>query len=97
MMLQTIKPLIPSSVRSRVAHMYYMSKWHSYAQKKFGDRYDWQAPGPMPPDELITTEALMNQTDLEYRRRPEWYFTTGCRAAQGIIEVLEQQSFDLPI
>src|SRR3954462_9933486 len=66
-------------------------------EKKFGDRYVWQATGSMPPDELITTEALMRQTDLEYRRRPGWYFTTGCRAARGIIEILEQHSFDLHI
>jgi Flp pilus assembly protein TadD/SAM-dependent methyltransferase len=66
-----------------------------YLKNIFGNRYKPHSSGPLPPAELITTEALMRKDDLKLRARPEWYFSGGFRDARTVLTMLETSAFDL--
>jgi SAM-dependent methyltransferase len=64
-------------------------------RKTFGDRYKPHGPGPLPPAELITTEALMYKDDLKLRASAKYYFGAGFRGARTVLTMLETCGFDL--
>jgi SAM-dependent methyltransferase len=65
-----------------------------YLRDKFGDRYIAHDAGPMPPPELIETEALLHAGDLEVRAKPAWYFGSGRRELWTVLTMVEQYGFD---
>jgi SAM-dependent methyltransferase len=94
-MVERIGTILPEGLRTGLGYHYKKYMFHRYLQKVFGDRYQPHSPGPMPPLELITTEALMQKDDLNIRAKPEWYFGSGCREAWTVLTMLQQCSCDL--
>ena len=66
-----------------------------YLKNIFGNDYEPHNSGPLPPAELITTEALMQKDDLKLRATPEHYFSSGLHDARTVLTMLETWGFDL--
>ena len=94
-MVERIGNILPEGLRTALGFHYKKYIFHRYLRNVFGNRYQPQSPGPMPPAELITTEALLHQNDLNIRAKPDWYFGSGCREAWTVLTMLEQCSFNL--
>src|SRR5438132_8991537 len=87
--------ILPYELKSVLGYHYKKHVFFSYSKETFGARCQQQSPGPMPPPELIRTEALMHQDDLRVRAKPEWYYGSGYREAWTVLTMLEDCSFDL--
>jgi SAM-dependent methyltransferase len=94
-MVDRISRILPYTLKTVLGHRYKRYMFFRYLKATFGDRYKPQKPGPMPPPELIATEALMHKDDLKVRAKPEWYFGSGFREAWTVLNMLEDCSFDL--
>src|SRR6266851_3277933 len=57
-------------LRTVLGYPYTKYMFSRYLKEAFGDRYKTQSPGPVPPPELITTEALMYKDELKARAKP---------------------------
>ena len=93
--VERISRILPESLRTTLGYYYKRYMFHRYLREVFSDRYEPRNQGPMVPSELITTEALMYEEDLNIRARPEWYLGSGYREAWTVLTMLEQCSFDL--
>src|SRR5712671_2013815 len=90
-----ISRILPYDLRMALGYPYTRYIFYRSLKEAFGDRYKPQSPGPVPPPELITTEALMRQDELKIRAKPERYFGSGFRDAWTVLTMLEHCSFDL--
>jgi SAM-dependent methyltransferase len=93
--VERVTTLLPGSLQ---AELYYYKEQYGfsrYLSKSFGDRYKLCDSGPLPPAELITTEALMYKDDLKLRAKRQNYFGTGFRTARTVLTMLEDWGFDL--
>lgn len=87
--------ILPERLRWRLMFEYRKREFFSYVRAKFGNRLRVLHPGPLPPPELITTEALMHKHDLQMRSTRELYFGTGYREAQAVLSTVEDAGIDL--
>jgi len=84
----------PLKVRSRLVLEYQDRKFHRYLKQVFGGRYGWTSPGPVPPPELVTTEALMTKDELGFKCSPGIYFGSGYNSAMRCLQALQRCGFD---
>jgi SAM-dependent methyltransferase len=94
-MVDRITTILPYDLKTVLGYSYKRYMFFRYLKEAFGDRCKPQSPGPMPPPELIATEALMHGDDLKIRATPEWYFGSGFREAWTVLTTLEQHTCDL--
>ncbi len=93
--VERISLVLPTTLRTVLGYSYKRVMFFHYLEKAFGDRCRPQSPGPMPPLELITTEALMHKDDLKVQGTPASYFGSGFRDAWTILTTLERCSCEL--
>jgi SAM-dependent methyltransferase len=97
--LETFKPvlraILPGEIRAYLLRVYYELRFRQYVRSKFVGRYRRQASGPLPPPELITTEALMTKDELRSKSSPGIYFGRGYSAALHCLSKLERSSCNL--
>src|ERR1700747_855271 len=87
--------VLPYELRKMLGYPYKKYMFFRYLKKTAGARYKPQDLGPMPPPELITTEALMYRDDLKIEGKSASYFGSGFRDAWIILTMLNAYSFDL--
>ena len=90
-----VSMVLPAPVQ---AELYYYKRQYGFfrfLRKTFGDRYKPCDSGPLPPAELITTEALMYKDDLKTRAKRQYYFGGGFRTARTVLTALEDCGCDL--
>jgi SAM-dependent methyltransferase len=92
---QTYVSILPEGLRWRLMLEYRKRGFFSYVKGKFGRRVKIWDSGPLPPPELITTEALMHKRDLRMRSTGELYFGTGYREARAVLSTVEGAGLDL--
>ncbi len=85
---------LPYGLKSMLGYPYKTYMHSRYLRQKFGSRYHARDPGPMPPLDLIETEALLYAADLSLRAKPAWYFGSGRREAWTVLTMAEQYGFD---
>jgi SAM-dependent methyltransferase len=93
--IDRISKKLPHDVKITLGYPYTRHIFFRHIKETFGDRYRPQSAGPVPPPELITTEALMYHDDLKIQAKPERYFGSGFRDAWIILTLLKRCSFDL--
>lgn len=97
--VERVSTSLPGPLRAELYYLYYYQAQYGffrYLRKTFGDRYKRRGSGPLPPAELITTEALMYKDDLKLRGKRPNYFGAGFRTARNVLMTLEDWGFDLP-
>jgi SAM-dependent methyltransferase len=94
-MIEGVGNILPGDSRTALGYYYRKYRFRHYLKEVFSNRYKPQDPGPMPPPELIATEALMHKEDLNIRAKSKWYFGSGYRDAWKVLTMVEQCSFDL--
>lgn len=87
--------LVPDQVGWALGHRYARHALFCYLRQTYGSRFQPQDPGPVPPPELITTEALMHRDLLRAKCRPAHYFGSGYRSVWTVLTMLERYAFDL--
>jgi SAM-dependent methyltransferase len=92
---QAYVSILPERLRWRLMLEYRKREFFNYAKARFGSRFKALSAGPLPPPELITTEALMHEHDLQMRSTRELYFGTGYREARAVLSTVEDAGLDL--
>src|ERR1700751_389730 len=87
--------LVPQKFLFNAGHRYYRSKFARFVRKRLPGRDHGDGPGPLPPPELIATEALMREQDLAARSQADWHFGSGCRDALRVLQDLANTGFEL--
>jgi SAM-dependent methyltransferase len=87
--------VLPDGIKSVLGYRYKTYMYSRYLRRKFGARYVPQGHGPLPPPDLIATEALMHADDLKVRAKPEWYFGSGSREAWTVLTMTEKYGLEL--
>jgi SAM-dependent methyltransferase len=87
--------ILPPELRKTLGYPYKKYMFFRYLKKAVDARYKPQSPGPTPPPDLITTEALMHKDDLQIEGKLASYFGSGFRDAWTILKMLDTYSFDL--
>ncbi len=93
--VERVTTVLPGSLQAELYYYKAQYGFSRYLSKSFGDRYKPCYSGPLPPAELITTEALMYKDDLKLRAKRQNYFGTGFRTARTVLTMLEDWGFDL--